>query len=38
MIWELKRRGLEGVDWILLAENRDQCQAVVSTVVNLFFL
>ena len=28
-------RGSEGMGWIRLAEDRDQCEAVVSTVVNL---
>jgi len=28
-------RRSEGMDWIHLAEDRDQCQAVVSTVLNL---
>jgi len=32
---DLKEIGWEGVDWILLAQNRDQWQAVVNTVMNL---
>jgi hypothetical protein len=27
--------GCEGVDWIKLAQNKDQCWAVVNTAVNL---
>jgi hypothetical protein len=27
--------GLEDVDWMHLAEDRDQCRAVVNTVMNL---
>jgi hypothetical protein len=32
---DLKEIGLEGQDWIHLAQKRDYCQAVVSTVMNL---
>jgi hypothetical protein len=31
-IWEV---GREGVDWINLAQNRDQWRALVNTVMNL---
>jgi hypothetical protein len=31
----LKETGLEVVDWIRLAEDRDQWRAVVNTVMNL---
>jgi hypothetical protein len=27
--------GFQDVDWIQLAQNRDQCRAVVKTVMNL---
>jgi hypothetical protein len=32
---DLREIGLGGVDWILLAQNRDRWQAVVSAVTNL---
>jgi hypothetical protein len=32
---DLKEMGWEGVDWINLAQDRDKCQAVVITVMNL---
>jgi hypothetical protein len=32
---DLKEIGLEGVDWIRLAENRDRWRVVVSAVMNL---
>jgi hypothetical protein len=32
----LTERGWEGVDWIHLAQDRDQWQAVVNTVMNLW--
>jgi hypothetical protein len=32
---DLREIGLGGVDWIRLAQNRDQWQAVVSAVMNL---
>lgn len=35
MIQDIKRKGSEGMDLIHLAEDRDQCQAVVSIVANL---
>jgi hypothetical protein len=31
---DLKQIGLEGVDWIDLAQDRDKWQAVVSAVMN----
>jgi hypothetical protein len=31
----MKRGGWEGVDWIHLAQDRDQWQALVNTVMNL---
>jgi hypothetical protein len=31
----LREIGLEGVDWILLAQDRDQWRALVNTVMNL---
>jgi hypothetical protein len=43
-IWEaeigmdLREIGLEGVDWIRVAQVRDRWQAVVSAVMNLRFL
>jgi hypothetical protein len=35
---DLRDIGLEGVDWIRLAQNRDRWRAVVSAVINLWFL
>jgi hypothetical protein len=32
---DIKEMGWEGVDWIHLAQDRDQWQAVVNTVMNL---
>jgi hypothetical protein len=32
---DLRETGLEGVDWIRLAQDRDQWRAVVSAVMNL---
>jgi hypothetical protein len=32
---DLKQVGYEGVDWIHLAEDREQWQSVVSMVINL---
>jgi hypothetical protein len=33
--WILREMGWEGVEWIHLAQDRDQWQAVVNTVMNL---
>jgi hypothetical protein len=35
---DLREIGLGGVDWIQLAQNRDQWQSVVSAVMNLWVL
>jgi hypothetical protein len=32
---DLRKIGLGSIDWILLAEDRDRCRAVVSAVMNL---
>jgi hypothetical protein len=32
---DLREIGLDGVDWIELAEDRDQWRALVNTVMNL---
>jgi hypothetical protein len=32
---DLGETGLEGVDWINLARDRDWCTALVNTVINL---
>jgi hypothetical protein len=32
---DLREIGLEGVDWIHLAQDRDQWRAVVNTVMNI---
>jgi hypothetical protein len=32
---DVRERGWEGVDWMHLAEDRNQWQAVVNTVINL---
>jgi hypothetical protein len=32
---DLRETGLEGVDWIRLAQDRDRWRAVVSVVINL---
>jgi hypothetical protein len=34
---DLREIGLEGVDWMHLAQDRDQWWAVVNTVMNLQF-
>jgi hypothetical protein len=40
-VWEdnikmyLREIGLDGMDWILLAEDRDQWRALMNTVMNL---
>jgi hypothetical protein len=33
--WELREIGWDGVDWIDLAQDRDQWRALVNTVMNL---
>jgi hypothetical protein len=35
---DLREIGLEGVDWIRLAQDKDQRRAVVSVVMNLWVL
>jgi hypothetical protein len=35
MMMELKEVGLEGVDWIRMAQDRDQCQCPVNTLMHL---
>jgi hypothetical protein len=35
---DLRETGLGGVDWILLAQDRDRWRAVVSAVMNLRFI
>jgi hypothetical protein len=32
---DLRERGWDGVDWIELAQDREQCRALVNTVMNL---
>jgi hypothetical protein len=32
---DLREIGWEGVDWMHLVQDRDQCRAVVNTVINL---
>jgi hypothetical protein len=32
---DLRERGMDGMDWIDLAEDRDQWMALVNTVMNL---
>jgi len=32
----LRKIGLEGVDWMQLVQDRDQCQALVITVTKLW--
>jgi hypothetical protein len=32
---DLKETGWKGMDWILLAQDREQCQALVNSVMNL---
>jgi hypothetical protein len=34
---DLREIGLEGVEWIHLAQDRDKWQALVNTVINLLF-
>jgi len=34
---DLREIGWEGVEWMHLAQDRDQLQAVVNTVMNLWF-
>jgi hypothetical protein len=34
---DLRETGLEGVDWIHLAQDRDKWQVLMNTVVNLRF-
>jgi hypothetical protein len=31
---DLREIGWDGIDWIDLAEDRDQCRAILSTVMN----
>jgi hypothetical protein len=33
--WILRETGWDGMDWIDLAQDRDQCRALVNTVMNL---
>jgi hypothetical protein len=33
---DLRETGWEGVDWMHLAQDRDQCRAVVNTVMDLW--
>jgi hypothetical protein len=33
---DLREVGSEGVDWVHLVQDRDQCQAFMSTVMNLW--
>jgi hypothetical protein len=33
-LWTLGKKGLEGVDWIHLAQNRNRWWALVNTVMN----
>jgi hypothetical protein len=32
---DLRKIGWDGMDWIYLAQDRDQCRALVNTVMNL---
>jgi hypothetical protein len=32
---DLREIGWDGMDWIVLAQDRDQCRALVNTVMNL---
>jgi hypothetical protein len=32
----LRKMGIEGVDWIHLAQDKDQCWAFVNTIMNFF--
>jgi hypothetical protein len=34
--FDLRKTGWEGVDWIHLAQDRDQWQALVDTIMNLW--
>jgi hypothetical protein len=34
---DLQKEGCGGMDWIDLAQERDKCQALVNTVMNLWF-
>jgi hypothetical protein len=31
---DLRERGWDGMDWIRLAKDKDQCQSLVDTVMN----
>jgi hypothetical protein len=33
--WILREIGWEGIDWMHLAEDRDGCQVLVNTIMNL---
>jgi hypothetical protein len=33
---DLREIGWDGMDWIELAQDRDQCRALVNTVMNLW--
>jgi len=35
---DLRKRGLEDVDWIYLSEDRDQWRTLVNTVMKFLFL
>jgi hypothetical protein len=35
LVVDLRERGKEGVDWMHLTQDRDRCQAVVKTVMNI---
>jgi hypothetical protein len=35
---DLKEIGYEGMDWIHLAQDRDQCHVLVNTVMNILTL
>jgi hypothetical protein len=37
IVRHLRKTGCKGVDWIHLAQDRVQWQALVSTVMNLYF-
>jgi hypothetical protein len=32
---DLRETGWDGVDWIYMAQDRDQCRVLVNTVINL---
>jgi hypothetical protein len=36
IIMDLREIGWEGVEWMHLAQDRDQCQALVNTAMNLW--